>query len=583
MALQDPSQFDAEKRFLLALLLSTAIVLASGYFLKFGASKPTVEPSKPVVEQTDRGAETVPEAITSVPAEEVVESELTPTAGSRRRIKVESEDLGLEFDTSGAVIDSARLLKYSSRLVEGAALELVPQGLPETLPRPFAVRTGNKALDEELVGAVYEVEGAASDTVRAPAELTFRYRHGALEVTRRVRVPSKGYVLDWETDVLVGGKPQGHSIVVGPGIGRIGYTQNGGFLSGGSASNDFLNPGIAYFLDGSVTRLHPSNASPAKTIEGAIRWVAFDSQFFSYLVLAPPGGVEKVRVAEEKWKRQEGGEEVTTDFIVADVSVSPGAPYSVFLGPKDLELLKGSDATLGNLVDFGWLGVLVEPLLFVLKLIYGVVRNYGVAIILLTFLINLALVPIRYKQVISMKKMGALQPKLKAIQERYKKLARDDPKRQDMNKEIMALYQEHGVNPLGGCLPLLIQMPFLFAFYRMLASSIELRGAPFVLWIQDLSHYDPLYITPVASGVMMLIQQRMTPATGDPMQRRMMMIMPLMLTYFFLKVSSGLALYFLFSTFFGILFQIGIQRMEKAPEATPSSKPKRNSKKGKAN
>ncbi len=582
MSLQDPSQFDAEKRFLLALLLSTAIVLASGYFLKFGGSKPAVEPRPPAVEQTDTSAESVPEAISSLPVEEETPVQEPPTTGSPRRIRVVGEDLGLEFDSSGAVIDSARLLKYSSRLVEGEALELIPQGLPETLPRPFSIATGNKSLDEELSKAVYEVKGAASDTLQAPAELTFEYRRGTLRVTRRVRVPAQGYLLDWETEVEVAGRAQSHSVVIGPGIGRIGYVKNGGFLSGSSVSNDFLNPGIAYFLDGSVTRLHPSNAESAKTIEGSMRWVAFDSQFFSYLVLAP-GGLQKARVVEEKWKREEAGEEVTSDFIVADVTVSPGAAFSVFLGPKDLEVLKGTDATLGNLVDFGWLGVLVEPLLFVLKLIYGVVHNYGVAIILLTFLINLALVPIRYKQVVSMKKMGALQPKLKAIQERYKKLARDDPKRQDMNKEIMALYQEHGVNPLGGCLPLLIQMPFLFAFYRMLAGAIELRGAPFVLWIQDLSHYDPWYVTPVASGVMMLVQQQMTPATGDPMQRRMMMIMPLMLTYFFLKVSSGLALYFLFSTFFGILFQIGIQKMEKAPEAIPSSKPKRNSKKGKAN
>jgi YidC/Oxa1 family membrane protein insertase len=141
-----------------------------------------------------------------------------------------------------------------------------------------------------------------------------------------------------------------------------------------------------------------------------------------------------------------------------------------------------------------------------------------------------------------------------------------------MNREIMALYQQHGVNPLGSCLPLLLQMPFLFAFYRMLAGSIELRGAPFMLWIQDLSQHDPYYVTPVVMGASMVLQQKMTPTTGDPTQRRMMMMMPIMFTYFFLWVSSGLALYFLFSNAFGILFQVGIQRMNR--EEPPSSKPK---------
>jgi YidC/Oxa1 family membrane protein insertase len=214
-------------------------------------------------------------------------------------------------------------------------------------------------------------------------------------------------------------------------------------------------------------------------------------------------------------------------------------------------------------------------------LAYGVVNNYGWAIIIVTFFINLVLLPIRYKQTKSMKKMSEVQPQLKAIQNKYKKLPRKDPKRQDMNKEIMELYQQHGVNPLGGCLPLLVQMPFLFAFYRMLASSIELRGAPFMLWIQDLSKADPYYITPIVMGATMIVQQKMTPATGDPAQRRMMMIMPVVFMFFFLSLSSGLVIYFLFSNVFGMLFQWAMQKMSPSEEVKPSSKPKRDSKKGK--
>jgi YidC/Oxa1 family membrane protein insertase len=131
-----------------------------------------------------------------------------------------------------------------------------------------------------------------------------------------------------------------------------------------------------------------------------------------------------------------------------------------------------------------------------------------------------------------------------------------------MNTEVMALYKENGVNPLGGCLPLVIQMPFLIAFYRMLASSIELRGAPFMGWIQDLSQHDPYYVTPVVMGISMVVQQKMTPATGDPTQRRMMMMLPVVFTFFFLNLSSGLVVYFLFSNLFAMMFQVLMQRLK---------------------
>jgi YidC/Oxa1 family membrane protein insertase len=236
--------------------------------------------------------------------------------------------------------------------------------------------------------------------------------------------------------------------------------------------------------------------------------------------------------------------------------------------------------TLGGLINYGWFGVLVRPLLSALRWIYGYVHNYGCAIIILTFLINLALFPIRYKQMASMKKMSEIQPKVKSIQDKYKKMKRDDPRRQQMNAEVMAMYKEHGVNPLGGCLPLLFQMPILFAFYRMLYASIELRGAPFIFWIQDLSKADPYYITPIVMGISMLAQQKMTPAAGDPTQRKMMMMLPIVFTFFFLTISSGLVVYFLFSNLFAMMFQFGVQKWKpqlakKAPAKPPAKKRKK--------
>ena len=185
---------------------------------------------------------------------------------------------------------------------------------------------------------------------------------------------------------------------------------------------------------------------------------------------------------------------------------------------------------------------------------------------------TLLLFPLRLKQMLSMKKMQVIQPKVKEIQERYKKYKKTDPKRAQMNQEVMALYKEHNVNPLGGCLPLIVQMPLLFAFYQLLAASIELRQAPFVGWIQDLSQKDPYYILPIVMGITMLISQKMTPMApgADPTQAKMMMIMPAVFTVMFLNVSSGLNLYFLCSN----IFQIGFQKVAERWVGDSKSGPK---------
>jgi len=173
--------------------------------------------------------------------------------------------------------------------------------------------------------------------------------------------------------------------------------------------------------------------------------------------------------------------------------------------------------------------------------------------------LTLLLFPFRLKQMLSMKKMAVVQPRIKEIQEKYKRYKKTDPRKAEMNQEIMAVYKEHNVNPLGGCLPLVLQMPLLFAFYQLLASSIELRQAPFIGWIWDLSTKDPYYVLPIVMGITMLVSQKITPMApgADPAQAKMMMMMPAVFTLMFLNVSSGLNLYFLCSN----IFQIGFQKL----------------------
>jgi len=188
-----------------------------------------------------------------------------------------------------------------------------------------------------------------------------------------------------------------------------------------------------------------------------------------------------------------------------------------------------------------------------LKWVNGFVGNYGWSIIILTILINVIMFPLRHKGVVSMRKMQEIQPEVKAIQDRYSKLKATDPAKQKMNQELMTLYKERGVNPAGGCVPMLLTMPVLIAMWALLSTAIELRGAPFVGWIHDLTAHDPLYITPVIMGVSQLWQQRMTPSAGmDPAQQRMMMVMPIVFTVMFLWLPAGVAIYYAVTNLWGI-------------------------------
>jgi YidC/Oxa1 family membrane protein insertase len=230
----------------------------------------------------------------------------------------------------------------------------------------------------------------------------------------------------------------------------------------------------------------------------------------------------------------------------------PPQPLTFFVGPKDYDLLRGISPDLTRAIDFGMFAPLVVPLLRSLKWVNGYVGNYGWSIVLLTVLINVAMFPLRHKSVVSMRRMQEIQPEIKAIQDRYAKLKITDPARQKMNTEVMNLYRERGVNPASGCVPMLLTLPVLFAFYSLLSQAVELRGASFGLWLHDLSVPDPYYVTPILMGATMFWQQRITPTSADPVQQRVMMIMPVMFTFMFLSYPSGLVIYWTISNLWAI-------------------------------
>lgn len=228
----------------------------------------------------------------------------------------------------------------------------------------------------------------------------------------------------------------------------------------------------------------------------------------------------------------------------ANLKLNPGAreeiTFSIFAGPKEYALLKSYGKKLEKSINFGIFSFIAIPMLQFLNIINGVVHNFGLAIILLTLAIKIVTFPLTQKSMVSMKKMSTLQPKMQALREKYK------GDKELLNKANMELYKQEGVNPLGGCLPMLLQIPIFFALYKTLLLAIELQGAPFMLWIADLSLKDPYYITPVLMGATMFLQQKMTPSTvTDPLQKKIFTYMPLVFTFLFLTFPAGLVIYWL--------------------------------------
>lgn len=227
--------------------------------------------------------------------------------------------------------------------------------------------------------------------------------------------------------------------------------------------------------------------------------------------------------------------------------------FEIFFGAKDLDYLRKNKPEFVEIVNFGLFSFIAKPLLWILKGINNLIGNWGFSIIILTFLLRIVLYPINHKQIVSMKKMQKVQPKIEAIRKKYKNAIKDMEERAKMNQEIMETYKKEGINPLGGCLPLAIQIPILWAFYSMLSSAIEMRNSPFIFWIKDLSSRDPYYITPILMGVGMLWQQKMTPTTGTGSQKFLMNMMPIFFTFLFLNFPSGVVLYWFVNTVLQII------------------------------
>ena len=335
-------------------------------------------------------------------------------------------------------------------------------------------------------------------------------------------------------------------------------------LSGASPEGDTeeADRNILYYSQNSANRVQISSGAKLQDVITPLRYAAITSRYFLT-------GVVNDGPIEPRGLIQPLGPRHARASLVYPVTTSTvSIPLKVYFGPKDLDTLRAVDPALDHAVDFGWFTFVAYPLLKTLRWIYGFVGNYGVAIILLTLLVRLAVAPLNYKSMKGMKDMARIQPQLTKLREKYA----DD--KEALNREMLALMKSSGYNPVAGCLPMLVQMPVFLALYRVLYGSIELYHAPFGLWIHDLSLKDPLYITPLLLTGLMFLQQKLTPMTSvDPAQQKMMQFMPLMFGAFMISLPSGLAIYMLVSTAAGILQQFILNKRfnVQSPTGTPST------------
>jgi len=451
---------------------------------------------------------------------------------AERDVLVETRDVIAVFTNRGARLKSWRLKRFLDSKKQPQ--ELVEHDLP-TEPLPFALRTTNETLTATLNGALYTVSGAPTAPAESlPVDLRFEYRDSAgVHAVKEFHLEPSSYIVTFSATVKEGDLAITPAILWGPAIGDV-----------GEVSRYVATARGLLFQDGKVVRLAAKDLATQSTYDGDFEYAGVDDNYF--MTAALHTGPSKVIYQPVSVPPPGGSKEVPRELVAYSIEAAQaGTSIRFFVGPKDFDVLKKVDPGLALAIDFGMFKMIVVPLLQSLKWVNGFAGNYGWSIILLTIIINVMMLPLKHKGVVSMRKMQEIQPEVKSIQDRYAKLKATDPAKQKMNTELMALYKERGVNPASGCVPMLLPMPVLLAMWALLSTAIELRGAPFFGWIHDLSAHDPFYVTPVLMGASQVWQQRLTPSAGaDPTQQKMLMFMPVMFTFMFLWAPAGLAIYY---------------------------------------
>lgn len=554
-----------EKRLLLAFALMMLVLFGAQYFFHPApAPKPAAPitpnkaaqvakpPAPEAVAQTTKQKPSAKQAVTT-PAGEKGEA---VQASAEATETIDTDLYHIVFTNKGAVVKSWQLKQFrdSSGKKE---LDLVNES-STGVPLPFSIDTKGQQLPFDPNQVLYSVK-----TTPDKLGLSFEYSDGAATVRKAFTFKKDSYLSDIRSEVLENGSPVPHVLM-----------WRGGFGDQNVRSASSNQHTVHY--DAASSKLITKSTKDAKegafSDTGDFTFGGVEDTFFAAVVLPSSSSLE-VRTYSDDVKLP--GQEKPEKFAGVGFGSGASNQLTLFAGPKDTDLLRQINPKLEKLIDWGFFGIIAKPLFVWVNWVNNHwTFNYGWAIVVVTMIINLVLFPFKITQLKSSKKMQALQPRLKVINEKYKGLSLSDPRKAEQNKETMALYKEAGVNPLGGCLPLLIQLPFLYAFYRVLALAIEMRGASW-LWVSDLSQPETLaiHILPIILIASQFLSQKLTPATGmDPNQQKIMMFMPLMYGFMFYYASSGLVLYWLTSNVAMIAQQLIINRMMPAPPpASPSA------------
>ncbi len=558
------------RRAFLAITLSFIILLGYQYLFVPPAPPPATTPAP-----TDHAVAPVAPSLSSEQPAAVADStpQLPPGAAIERpaepirqakEITVDTDLFTATISEQGGTFTSFVLKHFREELDESSVgVDLLKSVSGQGVPLAFS---WGSALARDTLYTL-QTEKVEFETATGKATIALRaVTPTGLEIIKRFVFVKDNYLIDHSVTII------NRSGQVLQGMGTL-HQQSLPFIKLTKVS-DWLFRGPAYF---NSTGLHEVKLKEfedgPQTVSGDIDWVAYEDTYFMNGIIPASKPVSAIGL-------NAAGELVSIDLQSSLDTLAPNTEkeyrYQLFYGPKKLSLLKESGANLAKIVNFGWFDVIAKPMLYLLNWFYGLFSNYGVAIILVTVILKALFWPITQKGLKSMKNMQKLQPKMVKIKEKYK----NDPTR--MNQEMMNLYKTYKVNPLGGCLPMILQIPVFFALYKVLLQSIELRHAPFMLWINDLSAPDRLYLgfdlpylggLPVLTllmGASMFLQQKMTPTTADPTQAKIMLFLPVIFTVMFVNFASGLVLYWFVNNLLSILQQYLINRQRKPAAASTS-------------
>ena len=537
-----------EKRIFLAIVISIAFLwgwaaLAPKLFPEL-AKKP--EPPKPAAVQKTTTA--VPSTTSGAAATPAAGAPRAPEAGAspqaparlvaetEKRTIIDKPEYTAVLSNRGAQLISFQLKKYA-RKHSKLPVEMVKARREKgRSDYPFAIQAQDQAFAAGLNTALYTVSERDD---RGERVVEYRYSDGKTTATKTFRFTTSPYLFDFNVAIA---PPVPYRVVIGPGIRTLDPEEQ---------DSRYVTTGNGVVERENKFRVIPREKGEPYRVFDSTQYIGLADNYFLTALRVKTGGegiLKRLTLIDAK------GKKIRDDFYAGVNAVNGVVAGDAFFGPKETKLL--DNYGFGDALQFGWLGVIARFLLGALVWLNRYTHNYGFAIVVLTILLKILLYPLQHKQNVSMKKMQRIQPKVEALRAKYKKHKTDAEQRQKMNMEQMQLYQKEGINPAAGCLPLVVQLPILWGFYSLLSHAIELRGAPWILWIHDLSDKDPTYILPILMTATMFIQTWIMPATGDPAQRRMFLIMPLFFGFLFKDFPCGLVLYWLVQNILTIIQQL---------------------------